>query len=274
MKDEPSFYDFEKAGWEKASVVAGYHNQLSVVTRQSISSLLDAANVRSGNHVLDVATGAGYVAYAATQRGAKVVGIDFSAAQVRLAHESYPDIQFERADAERIPFEAATFDSVVNGFGMCHFPDPAAALRDALRVLRPGGKVAFSVWDKPARAVGFGAVYSAIGAHGTLAVGLPAGPNFFLLSDPDVAMTMLQEEGFESPTFEQVEQTWTLNEPDALFQAVCSGSVRAAATVAAQSVDAIAAIRSSLSRAVTSYRFGTGFALPMHAVIYSAVKPN
>jgi hypothetical protein len=66
---------------------------------------------------------------------------------------------------------------------MCHFPNPDIALRKAFRVLKVGGRIAFTVWDK--RAVGFGAVYAAIRAHGSLDVDLPAGPNFFLLSDPE-----------------------------------------------------------------------------------------
>src|SRR5215468_1425639 len=65
-----AFEDFERAGWEDASTVAGYDANISVVTMQSMEALLDDARVGAGTRVLDVATGAGYVASAAARRGA------------------------------------------------------------------------------------------------------------------------------------------------------------------------------------------------------------
>ena len=176
-----AFREFEQAGWESARVVAKYHEHLSGVTTQSVEALLDAAGIRSGSRILDVATGAGYIAGAAAQRGADAIGIDFSAVQVQMACDRYPSVRFEQADAEALPFDPQSFDAVVNGFGMHHFPNPDIALREAFRVLKAGGRIAFTVWDKSA--VGFGAVYAAIRAHGSLDVGLPTGPNFFFLSE-------------------------------------------------------------------------------------------
>ena len=82
-----SFREFEQAGWENDGGVTKYHEHLWGVTKQSTSTLLDVARVGNGSRVLDVATGAGYVARAAAQRGADATGIDFSSAQVRLARE-------------------------------------------------------------------------------------------------------------------------------------------------------------------------------------------
>ena len=144
-----SFREFEQAGWEDAGVVANYHVHLSGVTTQSVDALLDAAGIHNGSRVLDVATGAGYIAGAATQRGADAVGIDFSAAQVRMARERYPAVRFEQADAEDLPFNSDSFDAVVNGFGMCHLPNPDVALREAFRVLKRSGRVAFTYGTHP-----------------------------------------------------------------------------------------------------------------------------
>jgi ubiquinone/menaquinone biosynthesis C-methylase UbiE len=267
-----SFREFEQAGWENPSVVSKYHEHLSAVTTQSTGALLDAAGVRQGSRVLDVAAGAGYVAGAAAQRGAAATGVDFSAAQVRLARETYPAVRFELADAEALPFEPGTFDAVVNGFGMCHLPNPDVALREAFRVLKPGGRVAYAVWDVPERAVGFGAVYVAVRAHGSMDVGLPVGPNFFFFSDPEQSTKALRDAGFVSPSCKQVPQVWRLSHPDELYEVVTEGSVRAAATIRSQSSSAREAIRAALRETVMAYKRGDHFEVPMPAVIASAIK--
>lgn len=268
-----SFQEFEQAGWENAGVVANYHEHLSGVTTQSVDALLDAAGIRTGSRVLDVATGAGYIAGAAAQRGADAIGIDFSAAQVRMARDSYPTVRFEQADAEALPFDSQSFDAVVNGFGMCHLPNPEVALREAFRVLKSGGRVAFTVWDVPERSVGFGAVYAAVRAHGSMDVGLPAGPNFFLFSAPEYSAKALLAAGFVSPSCRQVPQVWRVSDPDEVFQSIAEGSVRAAATIRAQTTVAREAIKAAMRNTVAAYRRGDSYDVPMPAALAAAVKP-
>jgi ubiquinone/menaquinone biosynthesis C-methylase UbiE len=266
-----SFQEFERAGWEDSGVVTKYHEHLSDVTTQSVEPLLDASGIRSGSRVLDVATGAGYIAGAAAQRGADAIGIDFSLAQVRMARERYPTVRFEQADAEALPFDSDTFDAVVNGFGMCHLPNPEVALREAFRILKRGGRMAFTVWDMPERAVAFGAVYAAVRAHGSMDVGLPAGPNFF--SDPEQSRKALLNAGFVSPSCRQVPQMWRVSDPDKIFEVITEGSVRAAATLRAQSPSAREAIKAAMRDTFTAYRSGDSFAVPAPAVLAAAVKP-
>src|SRR5262249_23759373 len=254
-----AFREFEQAGWESDSLVANYHEHISAVTTQSVEALLDAAAIRSGSRVLDVATGAGYIAGAAAQRGADAIWIDFSVVQDQTDRECYQKVRFEQADAEVLPFDPQSFDAVVNGFGMCHFPNPDIALREALRVLKAGGCVAFTVWDIPERSVGFGTVYAAIRAHGSLDVGLPAGPNFFVFSDPEQATKALLSAGFVSPSCRQVPQVWRVSEPDEVFQSLVEGTVRAAATLRAQSPRAREAIRAAVRNAVAGYRRGDSY---------------
>ena len=268
-----SFSEFERAGWENPHIVAGYDEHLSVVTTQSVPALLDAAGVHTGSRVLDVATGAGYVAGAAFDRGAEAIGIDFSAAQIQLARERYPAVRFEQADAQALPFESGIYDAVVSAFGICHLPDPDLSLREAYRVLKAGGRVAFSVWDMPERAIGVGAVYAAIRAHGTMDVGLPPGPNFFLFSDPEQSIKAMRSAGFDSPTVRQAPQVWRIDDPDSLFDKIAGSSVRAGTTLRAQSPAATQAIRAALREKVSEYKRGTHFELPMPAIVAAAIKP-
>lgn len=268
-----SFREFERAGWEDPGVAAEYDDRLSHVTTQSVGALLDAAAVRSGSRVLDVATGAGYAAGAAAQRGAEVIGVDFSETQLRLSRERHPAVRFEHADAEALPFVPESFDAVVSGFGMCHLPHPDVALREGFRVLRHGGRLAFTVWDVPERAAALGAFYGAVRAHGSMDVGLPAGPSFFLFSDPEHSTRALLEAGFVSPSCRQVPQVWWVSSPDEVFEALSAGTVRAAATIRAQSPAARDAIRAALRDAIAIHARGDRYEVPMPAMVAAATKP-
>lgn len=272
MTSERTFADFELAGWENEATAAEYDRHLSLVTTQSTEALLDDAGVGSGHRVLDIATGAGYVAAAAARRRAHPIGIDFSSTQVRLARQRYLDIRFEQANAEALPFESESFDAVVNAFGLCHLPHPDLALREAFRVLKPGGRFAFSVWDVPERTVGFGALYAAIRAHGSMDVGPPGGPNFFMFSDAEQSIQALRAAGFANPTFRQVPQVWRVAGADELFAMVATGTVRAAATLRAQSTQAKQAIRESMREAISGFRRGDGYEVPMPAVVAAGIR--
>ena len=176
-----AFTAFERAGWEKAA--EAYHRHWGSLSQQSAGAILDAAEVASGTRVLDVATGAGYVAALAKRRGAQPVGLDFSEAQVKLARSTYPDVEFRRGDAQALPFEAEIFDAVVIGFGLNHLPEPEQAFREAFRVLRSGGRMAFTVWAAPKQGEGFGIVLGAITEHGVPDPSLPPAPPYFRFAD-------------------------------------------------------------------------------------------
>ena len=176
-----AFYEFEKAGWER--VAGDYHRYFAALTTRFIDPLLNAGGVKAGSRVLDVATGPGYVAAAAARRGAEVEGIDFAEAAVAVARQQYPAITFQTGSAEKLPFPDALFDAVVMNFGLLHVAQPELALAEAYRVLRSGGRVAFTVWGDPNTCLGFKIILNAIAAHGAMDVPLPEGPPFFRFSD-------------------------------------------------------------------------------------------
>ena len=267
-----TFRDYEHAGWEDADVCSAYQDRLGPVVAQVIDPLLDAVTVAASDAVLDVATGSGVVAMAAAARGAAVRGLDFSARQVRRAAAEHPEITFEVGEADALPFGAGSFDVVVSSFGVPHFPDPEAFFSESVRVLRPGGRFAFTVWAAPDVSKGFEILYGAIQRHGSLDVGLPPGPHFFRYADVETSTLSLAEAGFEDVRGVVVPQTWALRSPDDLFDSIYHGTVRAAALLKRQPADALRRIRDSVRAATEQFLDGDRYRVPMPAVLMTGTK--
>lgn len=123
--------------------------------------LLEAAQVVPGQRVLDVACGTGVLARDAVRRvgsAGKVVGLDVNDGMLAVARRREADVEWRRGRAESLPFEAQSFDAVLSQFGLMFFDDPRQALREMLRVVRPGGRIVVAVWDALERAPGYEAM--------------------------------------------------------------------------------------------------------------------
>ncbi|MES2489521.1 MAG: class I SAM-dependent methyltransferase [Pseudomonadota bacterium] len=123
---------------------------LATFTTPAAASLVDFAEVSQGEAVLDVACGTGVVAITAGRRGANVRGMDLSPVLLddarRNAAVINAEIEFLEGDAEALPYADATFDVVLSQFGHMFAPRPEVAIAEMLRVLKPGGRIAFSTW--------------------------------------------------------------------------------------------------------------------------------
>ncbi|HSV57945.1 MAG TPA: class I SAM-dependent methyltransferase [Variovorax sp.] len=136
-------------------------------TLQLVGELLaEAADVRSGEKVLDVAAGNGNATLAAARRFAEVTSTDYVPAlldkgRARAAAEGL-SVRFEVADAEQLPFADASFDVVLSTFGCMFTPEHPKVAREMLRVLRSGGRIGMANWTP----TGFiGRLFKVIGAH-------------------------------------------------------------------------------------------------------------
>jgi SAM-dependent methyltransferase len=273
IEDAESFKIFEAEGW---SAQAGTYGGLTgAITSRLAEPLLDAAGVRSDRRALDVATGPGYVAERAAARGARVVGIDIAEGMLELARQRIGGVELLRADAEELPFDDASFDAVVGGFVINHLPRPQRALAEASRVLVPGGRVAFSVWDRPERMRVFGVVTEAIEAAGVdRDDALPAGgPDPYRFADEGEFQALLEAAEAVEVAVRTVELTHRVAGTEELLHGLLGSSVRTATLLRAQSPVVQRRIRAALERLVEPYRASDGaLELPVAAKLASGEK--
>ena len=114
------------------------------------SRVLDAAQVKEGDRVLDVACGTGVLARAAEKRvgsEGEVVGVDPNPGMLTVARQLHDGVDWRQGTAESLPCGDASFDRAASQFGMMFFTDRALAVREMLRTLVPGGRLAIAVWD-------------------------------------------------------------------------------------------------------------------------------
>lgn len=193
--------------------------------RRHNERLWAAANVGSQDHVLDIGCGAGLTAREAARLAVKgrVLGVDVSAEMIEVARrrsieEGLGNIRFVAGDAQVEAFPAGDFDLCISRFGVMFFADPAAAFANIARAMRPGGRLAWMVWQGRARNQWATAIPQAL-APGSIARVSANGA--FSLSDPAVATGLLTAAGFTSIGFAEVDEpVFYGSDVDAAYDAV------------------------------------------------------
>jgi SAM-dependent methyltransferase len=131
---------------------ANAYEQLFVpaLFQEWVPRVLEAARVGPGHRVLDVACGTGVLARGAASdvgtRG-RVAGLDANPGMLAVAERLAPEIEWRHGTAESLPYDDGSFDAVVSQFGLMFFADRERSLREMLRVVTPGGRLAVAVWD-------------------------------------------------------------------------------------------------------------------------------
>lgn len=137
------FKQNQREGW-------AHFAPLELMTTAPAAQLVRFAGVKAGDGVLDVACGTGVVAVTAARLGAHVTGLDLTPELLDRARENASlakvAIDFHEGDVEKLPFDDNEFDVVLSQYGHMFAPRPDVAIAEMLRVLRPGGTIAFSTW--------------------------------------------------------------------------------------------------------------------------------
>jgi len=134
----------------RATWTAGDFGRIATGYARGAAEFIARLELEPGERVLDVACGTGNLAVPAARRGAAVTGIDIASnlvaqARSRAAAEKLP-ISFDVGDAEQLPYENGSFDTVVTMFGAMFAARPERAAAELLRVTRPGGRIAMANW--------------------------------------------------------------------------------------------------------------------------------
>jgi SAM-dependent methyltransferase len=193
-----------------------YTDVFEPLTSGASTVLLDLAGVGRNTVMLDIGTGPGTLIGPALERGAHVSAIDLAPEMVAAARSRHPDVDIAIGDAATLPHADQSHDAVTLGFCLHHAAEPTAILREANRILRPGGRVAFAVWAPAERLEAFGAAFAAIAESIPMdEPNVPQPPS--LGTEPSDYEHLLTQSGFVHPTARVLDLSWPLADGAAIF---------------------------------------------------------
>jgi ubiquinone/menaquinone biosynthesis C-methylase UbiE len=200
--------DDRRAVWEASRVVGVW--------------LVDALDPKPGETVLELAAGVGDTGFAAADRlgpSGRLISTDFSAPMVEAAQRRADELgvsnaEFRRMDAERMELDDGSVDGVLCRWGYMLMADPVAALRETRRVLRPGGRLSFSVWADPDANPWASVPARALIEHTGAKPPDPLAPGIFAMASEERTRELLDAAGLRPVRMEHVEMEWGFDSPD------------------------------------------------------------
>jgi SAM-dependent methyltransferase len=262
-KRSREIWDEMASGWER-------QNELIWRASESLAVwMVDALDPSPEQTILDIAAGPGDTGFLAAERGARLISTDFapemSAVASRAARaRGLDNVECRQLDAEKMDLPDASVDGVLCRWGFMLMQDPAAALGECKRVLRPDGKLVFSVWGAPG-ANPWVTIPSAVAASQGL-IEPPDGRapgGMFSMADESGVRAMLGDAGFQRVELSTFPISWQF---DGDFEGVWSFYTELAGAVAAlvQSLpsDTLAAFKEGVRAAADEYRTGSGYVIP------------
>jgi SAM-dependent methyltransferase len=217
-------------GWESGA--EAFHAGVLPVAHWMVDRLAP----QPGQTILELAAGRGDVGFLAAELlhpGGRLISSDGAEAMVEVARRraeqlGIDNVEFKPIDLEWIDAKLASVDGILCRFGYMHAVDPEHALREARRVLRPGGRIVLTVWDLPQHNPWLAALSAQAEALGLVEPPAEDQPGAFALSAPGKVTALLEDAGFDDPVVEPLEVTFTAPTVDAWWetQRAMSSSMR------------------------------------------------
>jgi ubiquinone/menaquinone biosynthesis C-methylase UbiE len=225
---------------------------------------------RPGDTVLELAAGAGDTGFEAAaivgERG-RLISTDFSPAMVQVARRrgaelGIGNVHYRVMDAERVELDADSVDGVLCRFGYTLMTDPAAALAETRRVLRPGGRLALAVWSAPElnpwATIGFGLLIE----RGHMPPPEPGAPSPFAMASEEQTRALLEGAGFTAVRTEEVPVRFTFRDIDDYTAYATDIGGPAALVLRGLPEDEREALRTKLGAAFAPFAAAVGYELP------------
>jgi SAM-dependent methyltransferase len=270
---DPELFDaFERTGWRGRA--SAYERGFARVTVHAVGPLLDAAGVAGGSAVLDVGCGPGPVTGLALARGARVTAVDADQEMFETTARRFPEATVLAARLPALPFGDDEFDAVVGNFVINHTGDPPVALRELVRVLRPGGRLALTCWTYPSmRAMDvFREAVEAAGAPHPRSV--PATAPFSAFAERGPFAGLFTSAGCTEVMVDALRWTHRVD-PERWWRDVLAGTCVNAAVIASQPPDLLARVKAEYDRLVAPYAVpGGDVELPVVALLAAGRKPG
>ena len=260
------------AGWERR------REEIEQVTRPVTEHMVQALDPKPGDTVLELAAGPGDVGYAAAPflgSDGRLISSDFSSEMVEVARRRAAElglgnVEHRVIDAEDISLEDDSADGVLCRFGLMLMLDPAKALAETRRVLRPGGRLGLAVWSAPERNP-----WISIGGRVLAGLGFapppePGAPGMFVLADENRLRGLLEGAGFTVERVEEVPLLFTYDDVDHYIASARETGGMFARVWSAASDDEHEAIKAGLVEGFVPFAVDGGYQLPGVAVVASA----
>ena len=253
---------------------SGYDRLTGRWSRLYAPAVLDAAGVSVGSVVLDLATGTGDAALLAgsrVQMGGAAIGVDISIPMLRVARSktNASSVEFLAADAMTLPFRDKTFDAVICQFGLMFFPDRQAALVEVRRLLRPGGRIALTVWGTAEMAPFAGIVACALAGQNPglrEEMLLP-----FALADQTDLLSLLRSAGFRDSRVKQEIRSVVFDSVLDFLAPYEQGGGRLGQAFLQLSSDMKQVVRRDVTAELAKYTKGEKIMMDIHAYLASGV---
>ena len=263
------------------SVAPGWEQNADFVDGRTVDltrAMLEAASLKPGERVLELACGPGGLGSAAAERvGAdgEVVLSDVAPEMTAIAAarskvRGLGNVTALDLDLERIDQPDSSYDAVLCREGIMLVPDPDGSASEIRRVLRPGGRVVVSVWGPRDRNPWLGAMLDAVGAQLGVTFPPPGMPGPFALDGRDKLLAVLSGAGFEDVSVDEVETPWIGGSFDQWWLVTTALAGPLSKLLEAQSPEAIDAIRSHAREALAPYETPDGLEVPGVSLVGAA----
>ncbi len=206
----------EKSTWESAADI--YAEAVGFMTALSGQPELatEFGEINDRSRVLDLGCGAGQLTDALARIAGEVEGVDFAENMIRVAQRAYPNLTFQIANGESLPFDEFTFDVVVCNYTAHHFARPERVLGEIKRTLKMGGRVVI-IHPIQAEQASFGSFAEALYEQ-LPPEQLPSGP-LLNVADPEEYVTLLSECGYANARCEKKLKPVEIHDIDHLLNA-------------------------------------------------------